>query len=423
MEAFLNRYTGYTLTPVSHYSSATLDGHWHQRAQEYYNTRSCLVLQNLFPDDFKVKPRWLHETGWDSIFPAVAAHIIPKNGYNFVQNELSIEIDSPRNSILLLRHLEHTFQDGDWSLIPAERSSGAVNFKIYVSQNLKDMNVNYIDENGDSSEAVRVRKGQALQPLKFGDLHEHERDFWVEPPPFLRALFLKARMAWQKHKEDDDPLPDPAQFADTFSDFCDTWSDFMVGKFLSSIRQLNSAGGTQSPWFWKHLQKTVSQTGWMEKNSVLLPQEDLSSKLWKVVLLRNFPRQLQQSKFYLNTKYQWYPATSTHISMTPRTKYQRYAEPSINDNQIPVSKYQWYPDTRIQVRTTIPRRKYQWYHDTNIQVSVIPKIEYQWYPDTSIQLGVIPERNCQNKRWDVGARVARPHDLFLWHKHRSPWRH
>ena len=239
MEAFLNRYT---LTPVSHCSSATLDGHWHQRAQEYYNTRSCLVLQNLFPDDFKVKPRWLHETGWDSIFPAVAAHIIPKNGYNFVQNELSIEIDSPRNSILLLRHLEHTFQDGDWSLIPAERSSGAVNFKIYVSQNLKDMNVNFIDENGDSSEAVRVRKGQALQPLKFRDLHEHERDFWVEPPPFL-----KARMAWQKHKEDDDPLPDPAQFADTFSDFCDTWNDFMAGKFLSSIRQLKSAGGTQSP--------------------------------------------------------------------------------------------------------------------------------------------------------------------------------
>ena len=244
MEAFLNRYT---LTPVSHCSSATLDGHWHQRAQEYYNTRSCLVLQNLFPDDFKVKPRWLHETGWDSIFPAVAAHIIPKNGYNFVQNELSIEIDSPRNSILLLRHLEHTFQDGDWSLIPAERSSGAVNFKIYVSQNLKEMNVNYIDENGDSSEAVRVRKGQArqaLKPLKFGDLHE--RDLWVEPLPFLRALFLKARMAWQKHKEDDDPLPDPAQFADTFSDFYDTWNDFMVGKFLSSIRQLNSAGGTQS---------------------------------------------------------------------------------------------------------------------------------------------------------------------------------
>lgn len=153
---------------------------------------------------------------------------------------------------------------------------------------------------------------------------------------------------------------------------------WQVFKLHPAAEQCWGNTGTQSPWFWKHLQKTVSQTGWMEKNSVLLPQEDLSSKLWKVVLLRNFPRQLQQSKFYLNTKYQWYHATSTHISMTPRTKYQRYAEPIINDNQIPVSKYQWYPDTRIQVRTTIPKRKYQWYHDTNIQVSVIPKIEYQW---------------------------------------------
>ena len=243
MEAFLNRYT---LTPVSQYSSATLDGQWHQRAQQYYRTGSCLVLQNLFPDDFQVKPRWLRATGWDSIFPAVAEHIIPKNGFNFVQNELGIEIDNPRNSILLLRHLEHTFQNGDWSLIPVESSGGAVKFKIYVSQYLKEMTVKYIDKNDDSSESVRVRKakGQALQPLKFWDLHE--RDFWVHPPPFLRALFLKARMAWRKHKEDDFPLPDPVQFAERFSGFCDKWNDFMVGKLLGSIQQMNSAGGTQS---------------------------------------------------------------------------------------------------------------------------------------------------------------------------------
>ena len=243
MEAFLNRYT---LTPVSQYSSATLDGQWHQRAQEYYRTGSCLVLQNLFPDDFQVKPWWLRATRWDSIFPAVAEHIIPKNGFNFVQNELGIEIDNPRNSILLLRHLEHTFQNGDWSLIPVESSGGAVKFKIYVSQNLKEMTVKYIDKNDDSSESVRVRKakGQALQPLKFWDLHE--RDFWVHPPPFLRALFLKARMAWRKHKEDDFPLLDPVQFAERFSGFCDKWNDFMVGKLLGSIQQMNSAGGTQS---------------------------------------------------------------------------------------------------------------------------------------------------------------------------------
>ena len=90
--------------------------------------------------------------------------------------------------------------------------------------------------------------------------------------------FWKARMAWRKHKEDDFPLPDPVQFAERFSGFCDQWNDFMVGKLLGSIQQMNSAGGTQSRWFWKHLQKTVSQTGWMEKNGDLLPQEDLSSQ-------------------------------------------------------------------------------------------------------------------------------------------------
>ena len=279
MEAFLNRYT---LTPVSHYSSATLDGEWHQRACEYYNTRSCLVLQKLFPEDFQATPRWLATMHWDSIFPAVAEHIIPKNGYSFVQNELGIQIDSPRNSILLLRHLEHTFQDGDWSLIPVETRGGAVNFKIHVSQDLKEMNVNYIDKNGHFAEPVLVRKakGQALKPLKFWDLHG--RDLWVQPPPFLRALYLKARMAWQKHKNDDHPLPDPTQFADTFSDLCGTWNDFMVGKFLSSIRQLNSAGGTQSPWFWK-IKRLFHRGGWRK-----MAFEDLSNFETRQLLLHNF---------------------------------------------------------------------------------------------------------------------------------------
>ena len=242
MEAFLNRFT---LTPVSHYSSTTLDGEWHRNAVEYYNTKSCLVLQKLFPEDFRARPRWLHATGWESTFPAVAEHIIPKKGWHFVQNELGIQIDSARNSLLLLRHLEHTFQDGDWSLIPVGRDGGAVNFKIYVSQELKETTVNYIDRNGGSEPVVVKKAGLKLKPLKFRDLHE--RDFWIQPPPFLRALFLKARMAWQKHKEDDQPLPDPVQFANAFSESCDKWNDFMVGRLLSSIEQQKTAGETQPP--------------------------------------------------------------------------------------------------------------------------------------------------------------------------------
>ncbi|CAK9068980.1 unnamed protein product [Durusdinium trenchii] len=242
MEAFLNRFT---LTPVSHYSSTTLDGEWHRNAVEYYNTKSCLVLQKLFPEDFRAQPWWLDATGWESTFPAVAEHIIPKNGWHFVQNELGIQIDSARNSLLLLRHLEHTFQDGDWSLIPVGRGGGAVNFKIYVSQELKETTVNYIDRNGGSEPVFVKKAGLKLKPLKFRDLHE--RDFWIQPPPFLRALFLKARMAWQKHKEDDQPLPDPIEFANAFSESCDKWNHFMVGRLLSSIKQQKTAGETQPP--------------------------------------------------------------------------------------------------------------------------------------------------------------------------------
>lgn len=240
MEAFLDRFT---LTPVSEYSSATLDGQWHQQAREHYGTSNCLVLQSLFPDDFRARPWWLKNTGWDSIFPAVAEHIIPKTGYTFVQKELGIQIDDPRNSLLLLRHLEHTFQDGDWSLIPVA-NCGAMKFKIYVSQELKETTVDYIDRNSCREDVVRVFKKGALQPLMFGDLHE--RELLIDPPPFLRALFLKARMAWKKHQRDDDPLPDPSQFVDAFRKSCEKWDNFMVAKLFRSIEELNTARETQS---------------------------------------------------------------------------------------------------------------------------------------------------------------------------------
>eukprot|EP00439_Symbiodinium_sp_Y106_P030468 s3467_g3.t1 len=240
-EAFLEHYS---LTPVSHYSSTTVHGQWHQQSMEYYGTTSCLVLQSLFPKDVRAKPQWLWEWQWDSVFPAVAEHIIPKKGYNFIQNELSVRIDDPRNSLLLLRHLEHTFQDGDWSLIPLSKQDGGVWFRIYVSQDLMRETVNYIDNNGRQEGVVLVKK-HGLQPLTFGDLHLQE--LLIRPPPFLRALFLKARMAWKKHKEDDEPLPNPVDSTRAFADSCETWNNFMVAKFFSSIEQQNTASGAQSP--------------------------------------------------------------------------------------------------------------------------------------------------------------------------------
>ena len=243
-EAFLERYS---LTPVSHYSSATVDGQWHRQSLEYYQTSSCLVLQKLFPQDFCVQPRWLRHTGWDSIFPAVVENIIPKKGYNFIQNELNVRIDDPRNSLPLLRHLEHAFQDGDWSLIPFAKQDGGVWFTIHVSQLLMSESVYYIDNNDRQEDVVLVRKehGLPLQPLTFGDLHLQK--LLICPPPSLRALFLKARMAWKKHKADDEPLPNPVESASVFADSCEKWDGFLVAKFFKSIEELGAAEGAQPP--------------------------------------------------------------------------------------------------------------------------------------------------------------------------------
>ena len=173
-------------------------------------------------------------------------HIIPKKGYNFIQNELNVRIDDPRNSLPLLRHLEHAFQDGDWSLIPFAKQDGGVWFTIHVSQLLMSESVYYIDNNDRQEDVVLVRKehGLPLQPLTFGDLHLQK--LLICPPPSLRALFLKARMAWKKHKADDEPLPNPVESASVFADSCEKWDGFLVAKFFKSI-ELGTAEGAQPP--------------------------------------------------------------------------------------------------------------------------------------------------------------------------------
>ena len=49
MEALLKRFS---LTPVSDYSSTTVDCGWHEKAQSCYRTKSCLVLQKAFLQGF-----------------------------------------------------------------------------------------------------------------------------------------------------------------------------------------------------------------------------------------------------------------------------------------------------------------------------------------------------------------------------------
>ena len=251
MEAFMSRYR---LTPVSDYTRPATDDVWCEKAWKHYNTRSCLVLQKVFPGDFQCKPWWLESTGWESIFPAVGEHIIPQKGYQYMETELEIEINNAHNSLLLLRHLEGTFQNGDWSLMPFEAEDRQLKFRIYVCEALKPQNVMYMNRDGDPEEQVFVKKGGRLQGLTFNDLHEKEID--ISPTPFLRALFLKGMMAWARHQSEDEPLPHPQEFAEVFSKSCTRWNSFMINKLFVSIQQLEAAKGSEPHDTW-----TVSRGG------------------------------------------------------------------------------------------------------------------------------------------------------------------
>ena len=52
----------------------------------------------------------------------------------------------------------------------------------------------------------------------------------------MRALFLKARMAWKKHKNDEEPLPDPIQCAAAFGEHRDSWNEFTINRLMESLR-------------------------------------------------------------------------------------------------------------------------------------------------------------------------------------------
>ena len=233
MEMALNRYN---LTPQSDYGWAKSREEWSDESAEYYQTRSCIILHTLFPHTYsKGLPKWATDRGWQSAFPAVAEHIIPAKGYTFIENELQIPIHAVRNSLPLFRHLEKTFQNGDWSLVPTGTDDmDKMWFRVYVSKPLWSTNVSYMTACGQWEGYVKVQLGPAgrWRNLKFGMLHEKEITMSTSKLPYMHALFLKARMAWLKHPDD---LPNPEESLKAFQEPCDAWRDFKVAKLLESF--------------------------------------------------------------------------------------------------------------------------------------------------------------------------------------------
>ena len=138
---------------------------------------------------------------------------------------MGFEVSHSRNGLLLLKHLEKTYQAGKWTPIPTGNHANGVELKIYISNDLKAKKIEYED-----GTVVRGKRGGKGRPrdLTFGDLHE--KTIHVHPPPYMRSLYLKAQMAHGECKE----LPNPRDCAENYEKQCGAMKEELFQRLLRS---------------------------------------------------------------------------------------------------------------------------------------------------------------------------------------------
>ena len=186
---------------------------WSKNVKAHYGQKCCTVLSQVFPQT--------HASWW---FPAVSEHIVPKGQWQ-VASKLGFEVSNSRNGLLLLKHLEKTYQAGKWTLIPTGNHAKGVELKIYVSNDLKTKSIQYEDGKAVCGKCHRKDKPR---PLTFDDLHE--KTISVNPAPFMRSLYLKAEMAHGEHNE----LPNPRDFTQNYEKRCDAMKAVLLQRLLQS---------------------------------------------------------------------------------------------------------------------------------------------------------------------------------------------
>ena len=115
------------------FESSFRDGTWSKKVKAHYEVEYCTVLSQLFPQSYLYY--------W---FPAVSEHIVPKGQWQLAKG-LGFKVSDSRNGLLLLKHLEKTYQAGKWTLIPTGNHANGVELKIYVSNDLKAKQIEYED--------------------------------------------------------------------------------------------------------------------------------------------------------------------------------------------------------------------------------------------------------------------------------------
>ena len=150
----------------------------------------------------------------------------------------------------LLKHFEVLYQDGDMTLLPCREENplaqerNTIRVQIHIAEKFHNTFLQWVYAKTEvtknpekewcvhSVEPVRDKRGTIKYPeklIKLGELHE--KVIKICPQPFMRSLYMQARMAHKQHPD----LPDPDTMLDVFKSQCPDKMDY--------VRQCLGIGG------------------------------------------------------------------------------------------------------------------------------------------------------------------------------------
>ena len=239
--------------PLSHHafelfpaSSTSWDAEWHKTVCRHYDLHGCIILSQVFPETHK----WFCQFFRESYFAfCVSAHIYHKKQARGAK-ALGIEIADPRNGLPLLKHFGVLYQDGDMTLLPCceenplAQEPSTIRVQIHIADAFHNTSLQWVYAKTDvrenpkkewcvhSVEPVPDKRGTIAYPeklIKLGELHE--KVVKICPQPFMRSLYMQARMAHKQHPD----LSDPDTMLDVFKSQCPDKMDY--------VRQCLGIGG------------------------------------------------------------------------------------------------------------------------------------------------------------------------------------
>ena len=227
-------------------SSTSWDAEWHKTVCRHYRLHGCIILSQIFPETHE----WMcKEFPKDYFDFCVSEHIYHKKMARSAA-ALGIEIANPRNGLPLLKHFEVLYQDGDMTLLPCPEENplaqepSTIRVQIHIADDFHNTFLQWVSAKSEvtkkpekercvhSVEPVRGKRGTITYPEKFIKLGElHEKVIKISPQPFMRSLYMQARMAHRLHRD----LPDPDTMLDMFKSQCPDRMDY--------VRQCLGIGG------------------------------------------------------------------------------------------------------------------------------------------------------------------------------------